>query len=202
MTKTLNMSSQTKKYTDQEIIQGLKSGESFAVKYLAREFLPVISYFISKNNGDNEDAKDVFQDALFIIIEKVHRNDFEIHGNLSTYLFAICKHLWLTELGRQKAVKNYEMRKESDQIERDFSEAGDRIFYENVFRKCFDTMDDISQKILKMYWSEVSPSEIAETLGYSYGYIRKKKSECMKELKNKIMRHPDFKELEKNLNIE
>ncbi|MCX6239529.1 MAG: sigma-70 family RNA polymerase sigma factor [Bacteroidia bacterium] len=190
-----------KKYTDQEIIQGLKSGESFAVKYLAKELLPVISYFISKNNGDEENAKDVFQDALFIIIEKILKNNFEVQGALSTYIFAICKHLWLIELDRQKAAKNYEVRREAESAEIDFSEAGDCVFYENVFRKCFDAMDDISQKILKMYWLEISPSEIAETLGYSYGYVRKKKSECMKELKNRIMEHPDFKELEKNLNI-
>ena len=62
-----------RKYTDQEIIQGLKTGESFAVKYLVREFLPVIRYFISKNNGNDEDAKDIFQDALYIIIEKVYK---------------------------------------------------------------------------------------------------------------------------------
>ena len=59
-----------KKYTDQEIIQGIKSGESYAVKYLAKDYLPVIRYYISKNNGNEEDAKDVFHDALFIIIEK------------------------------------------------------------------------------------------------------------------------------------
>lgn len=189
------------KYTDQEIIQGLKSGESYAVKYLAKEFLPVISHFISKNSGNEEDAKDIFQDALFIIIEKIHSNDFDVQGTLSTYLFAICKHLWLIELDSLKAAKNYEQRRLSDHTEDDFSEAVDSVFYENVFRKCFDEMDDISQKILKMYWMEISPLEIAEKLGYSYGYIRRKKSECMKELKNRIMKHPDFEELEKNLNI-
>lgn len=192
---------QMKKYTDLEIIQGLKSGESFAVKYLAKEFLPVLSYFISNNRGSEEEAKDVFQDALFIIIEKIHNNDFDVKGTLSTYLFAICKHLWLIELDRQKAAKNYGIRKIADSIESDFSEARDNEFYEDVFRKCFYAMDDISQKILKMYWLEVSPSEIAETLGYSYGYVRKKKSECMKELKNRIMEHPNFKEIEENLNI-
>jgi len=201
MAKTLNMLSQMKKYTDQEIIQGLKSGETFAVKYLAKEFLPTIRYYISKNNGEEEDAKDIFQDALFIIIDKIHNDDFYIKGTLSTYLFAICKHLWLIELDRQKAIKNYESRRTTESNESDFSEVGDRRFYENVFRMCFDAMDDISQKILKMYWLEISPTEIAETLGYSYGYVRKKKCECLKELKTKIMEHPDFKEIEKNLNI-
>jgi len=190
-----------KEYTDQEIIQGLESGESYAVKYLAKKYLPVISYYISKNNGNEEYAKDIFQDALYIIIEKIYANDFDLKGTLSTYLFAICKNLWLMELDRLKAAKNYVVRREVDAKGSDFSEVGDNVFYGNVFRQCFDTMDEVSQKILTMYWKEIPPVEIAEKLGYSYGYVRKKKSECMKELKFKIMSHPDFKEIEKNLNI-
>jgi DNA-directed RNA polymerase specialized sigma24 family protein len=174
-----------KKYTDQEIIQGLKSGESYAVKYLAKDYLPVIRYYISKNNGNEEDAKDIFQDALYIIIEKIHNNDFVLQGTLSTYLFAICKNLWLMALDRQKAAKNYELRRLADHIDTDFSEEVDHVFYENIFRQCFEAMDQ----------------EIDDKLGYSYGYVRKKKSECMKELKNRIIDHPDYNELEKNLNI-
>lgn len=189
------------KYTDQEIIQGLKYGESFAVKFLAKEYLPMIRYFISKNSGNEEDAKDVFQDALFILIEKIHVKDFALVGTLSTYLFAICKNLWLMTLEKQKAAKNYEQRRSEELSENDFSEASDSIFYDKVFKACFDTMDEVSQQILKMYWMDIPPGEIAEKLGYSYGYVRKKKSECMKELKNRIISHPDFNELEQNLNI-
>jgi DNA-directed RNA polymerase specialized sigma subunit len=104
-------------------------------------------------------------------------------------------------LDKQKAAKNYELRRTNHSMENDFSESGDRVFYENIFRQCFDTLDEVSQKILKMYWMEISPSEIASKLGYSYGYVRKKKSECMKELKSRIISHPDYKELERNLNI-
>ncbi len=190
-----------KKYTDQEIIQGLKSGESFAVRFLVKDFLPVIRHYISKNNGNSEDAKDIFQDALYIIIEKIYSNDLVLHGTLSTYLFAICKNLWLMALDKQKAAKNYELRRTVSLSENDFTESADRTFYENIFRQCFNEMDDVSQKILKMYWMEISPAEIAKKLGYTYGYVRKKKSECMKELKNRIISHRDFKELERNLNI-
>ena len=197
----MNIVVQIRKYNDQEIISGLKSGESFAVNYLAKEYLPMIRYFISKNNGSEEDAKDIFQDALFILIDKISSDDFILQVTLSTYLFAICKNLWLMVLDRQKAAKNYEKRRSLDILETDFSEKGDTAFYERIFRQCFDTMDDVSQKILKMYWMEIAPTEIAEKLGYSYGYVRKKKSECMKELKNRIMNHPDYRELESNLNI-
>ena len=176
-------------------------GESFAVLYLEKEYLPMIRYFISKNNGNDEDAKDIFQDTLFILITKIRGNDLNLQVALSTYLFAICKNLWLMVLDRQKAAKNYEFRKSSELIEKDFTELGDTVFYERIFRQCFDSMDEVSQKILKMYWMEISPSEIAEKLGYSYGYVRKKKSECMKELKNRIINHPDYRELQANLNI-
>ena len=200
--KALNILMQMEMYTDQEIIKGLKSGESFAVKFLAKEFLPMISYFISKNHGNEDDAKDVFQDALFIIIEKIHNNDFDILGALSTYLFAICKHLWLIELDRQKSAKHYPIRRLVDLKEHDFSEAVDSGFYENVFRQCFDPMDITARKILKMYWMEIPQTEIAEKFGYSYGYVRKRKSESMKELKNRIIEHPDFEELAENLNLQ
>ena len=192
---------QIRKFNDQEIIIGLKAGEAFAVNYLAKEYLPMIRYFISKNNGSDEDAKDIFQDALFILIDKINSKDFNLQVTLSTYLFAICKNLWLMVLDRQKAARNYEKRRSSDVLENDFTESGDTAFYERIFRQCFDAMDDVSQKILKMYWMEIAPTEIAEKLGYSYGYVRKKKSECMKELKNRIMNHPDYRELESNLNI-
>lgn len=190
-----------KKYTDQEIIQGIKAGESYAVKFLVRDFLPVIRYFISKNNGNEEDAKDIFQDALYIIIEKIYNDDLVLHGTLSTYMFAICKNLWLMALDKQKAAKNYELRRTLNHVENDFTETADRSFYETIFRQCFDEMDEVSQKILKMYWMEISPAEIAKKLGYTYGYVRKKKSECMKELKNRIINHSNYKELEQNLNI-
>ena len=199
--QTLSIVGHLRKYNDQEIIVGLRSGEAFAVNYLAKEYLPMIRYFISKNNGNEEDAKDIFHDALFIIIDKINSNDFNLQVTLSTYLFAICKNLWLMVLDRQKAAKNYEMRRSSEIFEKDFSENGDNAFYERIFRQSFDAMDEVSQKILKMYWMEIAPTEIAEKLGYSYGYVRKKKSECMKELKNRIMNHPDYRELESNLNI-
>ena len=104
-------------------------------------------------------------------------------------------------LDKQKAAKNYELRRSSGHQDHDFTETVDRVFYENIFRQCFDEMDEVSQKILKMYWMEISPSEIARKLGYTYGYVRKKKSECMKELKNRIISHKDYTELERNLNI-
>jgi hypothetical protein len=39
----------------------------------------------------------------------------------------------------------------------------------------------------------VSPHEIADKLGYTYGYVRKKKCEAQTELTEKVKNHPGYK---------
>jgi len=48
-----------------------------------------------------------------------------------------------------------------------------------------------SKKILTLYWQEKSPQEIADKLGYTYGYVRKKKCEAQSELTERVKRHPN-----------
>jgi len=38
----------------------------------------------------------------------------------------------------------------------------------------------------------MSPQEIAAKLSYTYGYVRKKKSEAQSELTEKVKRHPAY----------
>jgi DNA-directed RNA polymerase specialized sigma24 family protein len=64
--------------------------------------------------------------------------------------------------------------------------------YEKIFREVFETLDPVSKKILSLYWQEVPPQEIADKLGYTYGYVRKKKSEAQSELTDKVKRHPGY----------
>jgi hypothetical protein len=53
----------------------------------------------------------------------------------------------------------------------------------------------VSRKILKMYWDEIPPQGIADRLGYTYGYVRKKKCEAQAELVEKVKTHPDYQKI-------
>ncbi len=190
-----------RKYSDEEILSRLKAGDGKVIKYLVKEQLPIISYFVIKNGGNEEDAKDLFQDALFILIEKVRAGNLILVSSLSTYLYAICKNLWMIVLDKRKAAKNYKSQSGAFHKNEDFTERADQQFYENIFMLSYQGIDDQCRTILKMYWKEIPPEKIAMVLDCSYAFLRKKKSQCMKELKRRIMSHPDYKELEKNLNI-
>jgi DNA-directed RNA polymerase specialized sigma24 family protein len=69
--------------------------------------------------------------------------------------------------------------------------------YEDIFREVFETLDPISKKILTLYWQEISPQEIADKLGYTYGYVRKKKCEAQSELTEKVRKHPGYMSIRK-----
>jgi RNA polymerase sigma factor (sigma-70 family) len=187
------------KYSDKEIISQLQEGDGRVIKHLVNEQLPVVSYYIIRNSGTEEDAKDIFQDALFILIKKLRDGNIQLISSFSTYLFAICKNLWQMVLDKRKAAQNYHSITPVSDIEDDLSEMSDQLIYEKIFMKSYQGMDDQCRTILRMYWKEISPEKIATTLDYSPGFLRKKKSQCMKEFKRRILNHRDFKELEYHL---
>ena len=66
-------------------------------------------------------------------------------------------------------------------------------------------MDKVCQDILGGYLKEISPKEIADQMGYSYGYVRKRKSMCHGYLMKLIEEHPTYiklKQTELTLDIE
>jgi len=188
-------------FTDQEIIECLRSRQSHVVRYLSDRYLPMIRLLIYKAGGTPEDAKDIFQDGLIIMIEKIDSNDFVLTCKFKTFLYSVCRNLWLSVLEKRRAAANYLNRKLDEEITIDFAEEYDNKVYQELIVNIYESLDPVCQQILKLYWEEYSPKEIAEKLGYTYGYVRKKKSECQQEFINKLQNHPDYRLIKKTETI-
>jgi RNA polymerase sigma factor (sigma-70 family) len=186
-----------KEYTDSEIIECLKNRQSYVVKYLSDRYLPMIRLMVFQMGGSLDDAKDVFQDGLIIMLEKIDQDDFILTCKFKTYLYAVCENLWKSVLDKKQAAANYFSRRNDDDLEGDYSEIHDNRIYENIFYEVFDTLDPACQKILKLYWEELTPDEIAEKLGVTNGYVRKKKSEAQSQLVSRIKQHPAYRDIMK-----
>lgn len=88
--------------TDHEIIEHLKENRySAALKGLYNVF-PDAKKYIKANSGNTDDAKDVFQDALVVLCNKVRSADFVLTVPLKNYLLAVVKNCWLQELRQRK----------------------------------------------------------------------------------------------------
>ena len=163
--------------------------------------MPMIRLMVCKMGGTTEDAKDIFQEGLIIMLEKIDNKAFVLTCKFKTFLYSVCENLWKSVLANRKAATNYlSLRIEIDS-DKDFTELVDNKLYETIFWDVFKSLDEVSRKILKLYWQEKPPKEIAKNLGYTYGYIRKKKCEAQAELTERVKKHPDYKRIMKSESV-
>jgi RNA polymerase sigma factor (sigma-70 family) len=184
-----------KEFSDNEIIECLRNRQSKAVHYLFERYMPMIRHMVYQLGGTTEDARDIFQDGLIIMLEKIDNKDFILTCKFKTFLYSVCENLWKSIIIKQNAATNYLTHRIEADNDTDFTELIDHKLYETIFYSVFDTLDPVSQKILKLYWQEFSPKEIADTLGYTYGYVRKKKCESQAEFILKVKSNPDYKRI-------
>jgi hypothetical protein len=64
-----------------------------------------------------------------------------------------------------------------------------------LLRSKVELLGNGCKKLLKLSWDGNSMEEVAAVLKVSYGYARKKKSECMSKLITLIKESPDFNTL-------
>ena len=181
-----------KEYTDSEVIECLRNRQSYVVHWLSDRYMPMIRLMIYQMGGSAEDARDIFQDGLIIMLEKLDDKNFVLTCKFKTFLYCVCEHLWKTILEKRQAAVNYLTRRNDQEGDRDFTDLIDHQMYEKIIHNVFQTRDPVSRTILALYWQEKSPQEIADKLGYTNGYVRKKKCEAQNELTEKVRRHPDY----------
>jgi DNA-directed RNA polymerase specialized sigma24 family protein len=180
------------KYSDQQIIDGIRNRSDLAFKYLQVKFQDSIRLMVTENGGSPDDARDVFSEGLIALIRLVDREDFVLSCKLGTLVYALCNKTWKQYLEKQVAVRNYHLRKLDNTPDWDFTEEVDQQLYHEIFWESFKQLDKVCQDILEGYLKEDSPKDIAENLGYSYGYVRKRKSLCHGYLMKMIEGHPTF----------
>lgn len=88
--------------TDAILLELLKKEEDISFKMLYRLSFPSISNFIRLNSGSKEDAEDVFQETVVVLLEKLRTAEFKLSASLKTYLFAVAKNIWFKRLRAKK----------------------------------------------------------------------------------------------------
>lgn len=179
--------------------EGLLQQNSEVVRSIFSEFLPPVAAFVRANSGTNEDAKDVFMYALEVIYRKLKAGELVLTALFSTYLHEVCKRHWLKSLRRNKydagvtpedPVVSNTMGKEQ---ETRFSEKSER---QALFAEKFQQIAKDCQMVLTLSWNtEMSMEEIAESLGWTYAYARKRKTVCKKSLIDAVQADPRYAEL-------
>ncbi|MCX6204645.1 MAG: sigma-70 family RNA polymerase sigma factor [Bacteroidetes bacterium] len=81
-----------------DIIIDLKGENNQAFGDLYKNYFPAVSRFITNNSGTNDDADDIFQDTMIVLVAKLRQDDFVLEASVKTYIMAIAKNLWFKRL--------------------------------------------------------------------------------------------------------
>ena len=74
-------------YTDKELFLGLRNRDRDITTYISREYRPMIRHLIFRMGGGADDAKDIFQDGLAILINMPDDPEYELRSSVKTLLY-------------------------------------------------------------------------------------------------------------------
>jgi RNA polymerase sigma factor (sigma-70 family) len=184
------------RYSDEELVEGLRHRKSSYIDYLYQEFIPVVRHFLQHNSGNQQDVEDLVQDTLIVLYKRAAVQPFTLECSLKTYFMSICKNLWLQRLERKyrllyqadcevhEAQCSYTLAEEDARNENLEQE---RLFYKNLMLMPADC-----RRLLQLYCLKIPYKEIARLMKYKDEiYVKTRKYSCKQLLRRKIMNDPE-----------
>lgn len=83
------------------ILKGLANSDHQAVESIYKDNYNMIQSLVINNNGSADDAKDIFQEAMIVLYEKARSGTFELNCQIKTFIYSVCRRLWLKRLQQQ-----------------------------------------------------------------------------------------------------
>ncbi len=181
-------------YSDEAIVEGLRLRSDYIIKYIYQELFPMILFLVTKNNGSEEDAEDVFQDSLIIIFKKINANELGLNCSFRTFLYSVCRNLWLQKLSKRRQlvvefndIENFVTIPDYSSKESNLEELEKLRLYQQHFL----TLSDDCQKVLMLFMKKIPLKDIAVQMGFkTEKYAKTRKYLCKEELKKRIVNDP------------
>lgn len=169
---------------DHEVLERVSRGDEAALDYLYKKHYKMMTRIVLNNNGTEDEAKDVFQDALLVFWQKAVSGKLVLTSKISTYIYSICLNLWRKELDRKGRLSSEEVEQTTYQE----YEKNERI---KIITDCINQLGDTCRRILTYhYFDGLSMSDIADKLNFANTDTAKtKKYKCKKKLDLMVKRN-------------
>ena len=185
---------------DKELMNLIKSVNSSendkGFRYMYQEYLGMVQNVVLNNSGDSQDGEDVFQDGMIVLFNQARKPDFELRCTIKTYLYSICRNLWLKKL--RKSSRIVELSESITQfvaIDESQLKTLEVTEEKEIIANYMSQLSDGCREILKyFYFEKKKMTEIAQLLGLANEQgAKNKKSMCMKKLKSLMKESKHFK---------
>lgn len=179
---------------DEKIIAALKSNNHDVVlAFLYKEALPIVKHYIKSNSGNDDEAKDIFQDAVIILYKKMKTEELPENTNITSFVCFISRNLWINrarKLNKSTAIP------EDGFLQSDENLLDNIIITErkNALIGLLDQIGDECKKLLKhSVYDNQSMKEICKLMGYSSENVAKTYNyRCKQKLIQLVMKNKDM----------
>lgn len=172
---------------DARILDQVRKGDEEALVKLYEMNERQVTAFVLRNNGTEDDAEDMLQEAVIVLWERVRTGRYEHTAKLNTFIFATVKNMWHRRLAHIR-------REVRSDLEEDAIASNDKSILDCVIEDeetaalsaALDKLGDPCRKLLLLYyWEEHSMEVIAKEMGFANAdTVKSKKYQCKKALEN------------------
>lgn len=168
------------------LLQGLARSDKKAVETIYRDNYNIIQSLIINNNGSADEAKDIFQEAMIVLYEKVRSGSFELNCQIRTYIYSVCRRLWLKRLQQLNRYSSEIPDAENTiPVEEEIEEHDKRNAEFEMMEKAISNLGEPCKSLLEAYYlQKKNMQEIAVSFGYTNAdNAKNQKYKCLMRLK-------------------
>lgn len=172
--------------SDEALLAGIRNEDEGALAYLYKHHYPMILHFVQNNSGTDDEAKDIYQEAVIVFYEKVREGRLELNCQIKTYLYSICRRLWLKRLVQKNRFGG--MVSDVDQYLDAEEEVAEVEVKEERFAKMGEALSLLGEPCKTLledfYLQDLSMQTITEKFGYTNSdNTKNQKYKCLLRLK-------------------
>ncbi|HQV59171.1 MAG: sigma-70 family RNA polymerase sigma factor [Chitinophagaceae bacterium] len=177
---------------EKALLQGLATNDKKAVETIYRENYNMVQSLIINNNGSADDAKDIFQEAMIVLYEKVRSGTFELNCQIKTYVYSVSKRLWLKKLQQSSRYSPpIEDQEASVPVDDEIAEHEKRDAEFEMMDKAISSLGEPCKSLLEAYYLQKQNMQvIAANFGYTNAdNAKNQKYKCLMRLKKIFFAH-------------
>jgi RNA polymerase sigma factor (sigma-70 family) len=173
--------------SDEQIIAALRNNDDSVLSVLYKLYFGSINHFIITNSGSEDDAKDIFQEAIIVFYQNIKNQNFELNCKIKTYLYSVSRLMWLKKIKKASAVVG-KITDFEGFIAIDDDDAALMEEKEMQFGKMASALVELGEPcktlIEDFYIKQLSMGQISEKFGYTNADNAKtQKYKCLMRLK-------------------
>ena len=171
---------------EQALLKGLANNDSRAIETIYKDNFNMVQAFVLNNNGSYDDARDIFQEAMIALYEKAQSESFVLTCQIKTYVYSICRRLWLKKLQQMGRFSNQvDNLDETIPVEEDLEIHQKRNAEFVIMERAMNSLGEPCKSLLEGYYlKKMGMQELAAAFGYTNAdNAKNQKYKCLMRLK-------------------